>query len=110
MAFVGVLRGVWIPPVILAAIGSGGLIVLWVRAGFASVKRVPAAPRSAAAGPFNQKSTVYEAFAPVGTVAEISYFDVDADPHRVDVVAGQVEAERVSNEVSTYTHCLVKDR
>ena len=85
---------------------------------------------------------VNQVFGPVGTVADISYFDLDSDPHRVDrarlpwslqitanvpavmgnvvaqgdsnsigcriVVNGQVKAERISNEVNAYTHCLVK--
>jgi hypothetical protein len=87
-------------------------------------------------------SVVYEVFAPVGTVADISYFDLNPDPHRLDrarlpwslqitanvpavmgnvaaqgdsssigcrmVVNGRVKAERTSNEVNAYPHCLVK--
>ena len=34
--------------------------------------------------PFNPKRIVYEVFGPPGTVADISYFDVNADPQRVD--------------------------
>jgi hypothetical protein len=32
----------------------------------------------------NPKPVVYEVFGPVGTVADISYFDVNADPQWVD--------------------------
>jgi hypothetical protein len=35
-------------------------------------------------GQLAQKSVVYEVFGPVGTVADISYFDVNSDPQRVD--------------------------
>lgn len=34
--------------------------------------------------PFNPKQLVYEVFGPAGTVADISYFDVNSDPQRVD--------------------------
>ena len=34
--------------------------------------------------PFNPKHLTYEVFGPPGTVAEISYFDVNGDPQRVD--------------------------
>jgi len=84
---------------------------------------------------------IYEVFGPAGTVADISYFDVNSEPQQVDgarlpwslkitttspsvvgsivaqgdsdsigcriVVDGEVKAERISNEVNAYTHCLV---
>jgi hypothetical protein len=34
--------------------------------------------------PFNPKHLTYEIFGPPGTVADISYFDVNAEPQRVD--------------------------
>lgn len=34
--------------------------------------------------PFNPKHLTYEVFGPPGTVAAISYFDVNADPQHVD--------------------------
>ena len=34
--------------------------------------------------PFNPKHLRYEVFGPPGTVAEISYFDVNGDPQHVD--------------------------
>ena len=34
--------------------------------------------------PFNPKHLTYEVFGPPGTVADISYFDVNGDPQRVD--------------------------
>ena len=33
--------------------------------------------------PFNPKRMTYEIFGPPGTVADISYFDVDSEPQRV---------------------------
>ena len=92
--------------------------------------------------PFNPKQVVYEVFGPAGTVADISYFDVNSEPQQVDgaslpwslkitttspsvvgsivaqgdsdsigcriVVDGEVKAEKISNEVNAFTHCLVK--
>ena len=89
----------------------------------------------------NPKQVIYEVFGPPGTVADISYFDVNSEPQQVDgaplpwslkitttapsvvgsivaqgdsnsigcriVVDGEVKAERISNEVNAYTHCLV---
>ena len=34
--------------------------------------------------PFNPKHLTYEVFGPPGTVANISYFDVNGDPQRLD--------------------------
>jgi hypothetical protein len=36
------------------------------------------------AKPFNPKEITYEVFGPPGTVADISYFDVNSDPKRID--------------------------
>ena len=36
------------------------------------------------AKPFDPKHLTYEVFGPPGTVAKISYFDVNADPKRVE--------------------------
>ena len=36
------------------------------------------------AKPFNPKHLTYEVFGPPGTVADISYFDVNGDPQRLD--------------------------
>lgn len=84
------------------------------------------------------KSVGYEVFGPVGTVADISYFDVNADPQRTiacsiefttnspavvgDVAAqgdsncigcrigvdGHGKAERISIEVNAFTYCRIK--
>jgi hypothetical protein len=142
MAFTGVLKRVWIPLVVLAVIVCGGFAVSRVRARSGSEKPSGYSNSTATDTVFGPKSVVYEVFGPVGTVADISYFDLNSDPHRVDrarlpwslqitanvpavmgnvvaqgdsnsigcriVVNGQVKAERISNEVNAYTHCLVK--
>jgi hypothetical protein len=113
MAFAGVLRQAWIPPVVPAVIDGAGF----------SVPRLRAA---------SGKSEV----------ANIGYFDVNSDPRRLDgarlpwsiqiaanspavlgdvvaqddsdsigcriVVDGEVKAERISNEVNAFTYCRVE--
>jgi hypothetical protein len=139
MAFTGVLKRVWIPLVVLAVIACGGFAG---SRGSGSEKPGGYSNSTVTDTAFGPKSMVYEVFGPVGMVADISYFDLDSDPHRVDrarlpwslqitanvpavmgnvvaqgdsnsigcriVVNGQVKAERISNEVNAYTHCLVK--
>jgi hypothetical protein len=65
-------------------VGCGGFAVSRVRTGFGS--QMPGA-RSDSTVPdivFSPKSLAYRVFGPVGTAADISYFDVHSDPHRVD--------------------------
>lgn len=80
-----ILRRLWIPLVIVAVIGAGGWTVSRLHGVFGSEKR----PMYADAGstdtkPFNPKHMAYEIFGPPGTVASISYFDVNAEPRRVE--------------------------
>jgi Mycobacterium membrane protein len=79
-----VLRRLWIPLVILVVIGAGGLTVSRLHGVFGSEKRVSYGDtRVDEAKPFNPKHLRYEVFGPPGTVAEISYFDVNGDPQFV---------------------------
>jgi Mycobacterium membrane protein len=138
-----VLRRLWIPLVILVVIGAGGLTVSRLHGVFGSEKRVSYGDtRVDEAKPFNPKHLRYEVFGPPGTVAEISYFDVNGDPQFVHgaslpwslefaitaatvagnivaqgdsdsigcriVVDGVVKAEKITNEVSAFTFCLLK--
>jgi hypothetical protein len=66
-------------------IGAGGLTVSRLHGIFGSEKRQSYADtRTDEAKPFNPKHLKYEVFGPPGTVAKISYFDVNADPQHVD--------------------------
>jgi nitrate reductase NapE component len=80
-----VLARSWIPLVIVMVIGVGGFTVWRIHGIFGSDKR-PSYSDSATdkSKPFNPKRLTYEVFGPPGTVADISYFDVDGDPKRVD--------------------------
>ncbi len=80
-----VLKVVWIPLVILIVIVCGGFTVSRLHGIFGSEKRPSYADSgSEDSKPFNPKQLTYEVFGPAGTVADISYFDVNSDPQRVD--------------------------
>jgi Mycobacterium membrane protein len=84
MAFAGLLKRVWIPLVALAVIACDGFAVSRVRGGFGSGE--PSAhPDSTVTGTvFSPKSLVYQVFGPVGTVADVGYFDATSDPYPAD--------------------------
>ena len=70
---------------ILAVVAVGGAIVDRVHGYFGSGKRESYADSNVGnAKPFNPTTVTYEVFGPPGTVADISYFDVNIDPKRVD--------------------------
>ena len=80
-----VLGRFWIPLVVIVVIAVGGFIVDRVHGYFGSEKRESYADSNLKnPDPFNPKRIVYEVYGPAGTVADISYFDVNADPQRVD--------------------------
>jgi Mycobacterium membrane protein len=80
-----VLSRTWIPLIILAVVLVGGFIVYRVHGYFGSEKHESYADSNLQnPKPFNPKRIVYEVFGPPGTLADISYFDVNADPQRVD--------------------------
>jgi len=80
-----VLRRLWIPLVILVVIGAGGLTVSRLHGIFGSEKRPSYADTQINdTTAFDPKHLTYEVFGPPGTVADISYLDVNADPQRVD--------------------------
>ena len=143
MAILRVLPRLWIPLVVLVVIACGAFVVSRVHGIFGAEKRPSYADGQVVdAKPYNPKQVIYEVFGPAGTVADISYFDVNSEPQQVDgaslpwslkittnspsvvgsivaqgnsdsigcriVVDGEVKAERISNEVNAYTHCLVK--
>jgi MmpS family membrane protein len=85
MRIVRILRRVWIPLVVLVVIGCGGFIVSRVHGNFGTEKRPSyAAGQVHDTKSFNPKQVVYEVFGPPGTVADISYFDVNSQPQQVD--------------------------
>jgi hypothetical protein len=80
-----VLRRLWIPLVILLVIAGGGFTVTRLHSVFGSENRhLYADTKINDTKPFNPKHVTYQVFGPPGTVANISYFDVKADPRRVN--------------------------
>lgn len=80
-----VLGRVWIPLVIFAVVAVAGFTVLRIHGYFGSDKRpLYTDGQVDEAKPFNPKQLVYEIFGPPGTVADISYFDINSEPQRVD--------------------------
>lgn len=75
----------WIPLLIAVVVGAGGLTVARLHGIFGAEKRSRYADTQIKdPKPFDPKHLTYEVFGPPGTVARISYFDVNADPKRVD--------------------------
>jgi Mycobacterium membrane protein len=72
---------VWIPLVVLVVIGAGGFTISRLHGIFGAETRPSYAGSNINdSQPFNPKHLTYEVFGPAGTVADISYFDIDGDP------------------------------
>ncbi|WP_409437871.1 MmpS family protein [Mycobacterium sp. SMC-14] len=79
-----VLSRVWIPLVILAVVCVAAFTVTRIHGLFGSEKRPSYSDgQNDETKPFNPKRLTYEIFGPPGTVADISYFDVNSEPQRV---------------------------
>lgn len=80
-----ILKRLWIPLVVLMVVGAGGFAVSRLHGIFGSEKRPLYVDSNAAESrlPYNPKQLTYEVFGPPGTVAEISYFDVNAEPQHI---------------------------
>lgn len=75
----------WIPLVILVVVIVGGFTVHRIRGFFGSENRPSYSDTNLEnSKPFNPKHLTYEIFGPPGTFADISYFDVNSEPQRVD--------------------------
>ncbi len=75
----------WIPLVILVVVIVGGFTVHRIRGFFGSENRPSYSDTNLEnSKPFNPKHLTYEIFGPPGTVADISYFDVNSEPQPVD--------------------------
>jgi len=79
-----VLRRLWVPLVILAVVVAGGFTVSRLHGIFGSEKQLSYSDtRIDNAKPFNPKHLRYEVFGAPGTVADISYFDVNGEPQHL---------------------------
>ena len=76
------LKRLWIPLVILMVAVVGGMTVSRLHGVFGSEDVVAYGDtRTDAAEPIDPKYIRYEVFGPPGTVAELSYFDDNGEPH-----------------------------
>lgn len=84
----GLLRRLWIPLLVLVVIIAGGFTVSRLHGIFGADKRPSYADTKVTdSKPFNTKKMTYEVFGAPGTVADISYFDVNADPKFVQEIS-----------------------
>ena len=76
-----VLRRVWIPLLVLVVLGAGAFTVSRLHGIFGSDKRPTYADTKLSENkPFNPKRLTYEVFGPSGTVANVGFFDQNAEP------------------------------
>jgi hypothetical protein len=83
-----VVKRAWIPLVVVVVVAISGVCIDRLQSVFGSHDHTSdAAANSAVIAPFSPKRVAYEVFGPAGTVASISYVDVNAQPQRVDNTA-----------------------
>ncbi|MBO0863761.1 MAG: MmpS family protein [Mycobacterium sp.] len=81
----GVVKRVWLPFLIAVVIAIGGFTVYRVHGYFGAHGHAGGSSvRFEDTKPFNPKVVIYEIFSPDGTVADINYLDLNANPQRVD--------------------------
>jgi Mycobacterium membrane protein len=80
-----VVKRAWIPLAIVVLVAAAGFAVYRLHGVF-GVHRATSAVSARADGikPFNPKRVTMEVFGVAGTVADINYLDVNAQPQRVD--------------------------
>jgi hypothetical protein len=79
------VKRAWIPMVVAVVVAIAGVCIDRLQGVFGSHDHSSGAvANSADMVPFNRKRVAYEVFGPAGTVASISYVDVNAQPQRVD--------------------------
>jgi hypothetical protein len=81
----GALKRVWLPLVMVLVVAVGGFTVYRVRGYFgAHGKAGGSSVRFEDTKPFHPKVVIYDIFSPDGTVADINYLDLNAQPQRAD--------------------------
>ncbi|MUM20118.1 hypothetical protein FZI91_00150 [Mycobacterium sp. CBMA271] len=82
-----IVRRIWMPLLIAVVVAVGGFAVFRVRGIFGSESSASAADNNARdAVPYNPKTLIYEIFGRPGAMADVNYFNEDAQPTRVDAV------------------------
>lgn len=81
------MKRLWIPLLAVVVVSAAGFTVSRLHTIFGSDKRATYADTQINdTKPFDPKKLTYEVFGPPGTLADISYFDVNADPQFVKKV------------------------
>jgi hypothetical protein len=81
------VKKVWVALVIVLVVAVAGFCVNRLRGVFGNHDNRPITSGIADdIKPFNPKHVVYEVYGPAGTVANINYLDINAQPRRVDNV------------------------
>lgn len=84
-AVTNAVKRVWLPLVIAVVVVVAGFCVYRLHGVFGAHEHVSATGGiSDDIKPFNPKRVTYEVFGPAGTVANINYLDIHAQPQRVD--------------------------
>lgn len=76
-----VLKRAWIPLLLIVVLAVSGLVVSRLHKMFASADLNAGAGAGIEIVQFNPKILVYDVYGPPGTMAQISYFDADANVH-----------------------------
>jgi Mycobacterium membrane protein len=77
------LKRIWIPLVLVIVLAVSGLVVTRLHKMFASQDLNANAGAGVEIVQFNPKVLVYDVYGPPGTMAQISYFDPDANVHSI---------------------------
>ncbi|OIN80274.1 hypothetical protein BMG05_13665 [Mycobacterium malmoense] len=81
------MKRVWVALVIVVVVAVASFCVVRLRSIFGAHDNRPLTSGIADdIKPFNPKHVVYEVYGPAGTVANINYLDINAQPRRVDNV------------------------
>ena len=80
----GAIRRSWLPLVVVADVVVGGFTVHRVRGYFGAHADTGSTTVFEDTKPFHPKVVIYTIFSPNGSVADINYLDLDAQPQRLD--------------------------
>ncbi|WP_343601599.1 MmpS family protein [Mycobacterium sp.] len=95
------MKRLWIPLVMAAVVVVGGFAVWRLHGVFGSQQHTSYSDTAVdESKPYDPKRLTYEVFGPPGTVADISYFDVNSDPQRVNGVHLPWSEQITTNQMS----------
>ncbi|BBZ15257.1 MmpS family transport accessory protein [Mycobacterium branderi] len=79
-----ILKRVWVPLVVIAAITGGGLAVDRLRGVFGSDEIFSTSPSAQTLVSLHEKRVTYQVFGPRDTAGRVSYLNEDAQPEKAD--------------------------